>query len=79
MYGEPVSCCNRSPTAAGIAAPPPDTFCSDDRSYSFRRGFARKSMTIVAIAVQEISRYFWMSSAATSRSQRHISTIALPW
>ncbi len=25
MYGEPISCCKRSPTAAGMAAPPPLT------------------------------------------------------
>ena len=36
-------------------------------------------MTIVEMAVHEISLYRWISSAATSRSQRHISTIVLPW
>ena len=63
-----------------MAAPPPPSTCSEDRSYSESLGLERKSTIIVVIADQFVTFARSICSAAQSRSQRdRITIVAARW
>ncbi len=62
----------------GIAAPPPPMCTRLLRSYWSTSGLPNRSITMVGILVQWVTRWRWIKRAAKSRFQRGINTKVAP-